>query len=333
MNLAMQIIRRVELPKLTGKAGQVFIKYPTHIIALLLSLTLVYVFYFIIIIKSYAEVPFNVTLAYKNITYAAGVLASFFVIFSRNKLKNHSQLFFFLNSHIRAYEIVISSYALIYVTYIIIMTLFFSPLLILFWQQGKIHSILDIVVLFYVLTFVFWLGCTTWIMTNVFIKNLFSKQKEHFYLTATLHCAFSGGILFLLIHFFEQYLAYNLLTYLIIISFLFFVISWVLMRASTVYINNIFIYLNSNDSYNKMQSLHFQHKSNNYLNMKLEWLNFTRNKIYKEQSLIFLILLLVCLILSYTVSRVFFTIFNSYLINFGLKGNLYFVVIRNRNIV
>ncbi len=53
--------------------------------------------------------------------------------------------------------------------------------------------------------------------------------------------------------------------------------------------------------------------------MKLEWLNYYRNKIFKEQSLIFIFLILVSFILYYTVSYMNFVAFHSYLINFGLK--------------
>ena len=94
MNFMKQIVRKVEYPKLIGRVYDVFIKYPTPMIALILSIVLVYLIYFIIMIKNFSTMPLDSAKAYKNITLATAALASFFVVFSRNKLKEHSQMFF-----------------------------------------------------------------------------------------------------------------------------------------------------------------------------------------------------------------------------------------------
>lgn len=319
MNLTWQIIRRVELPKLIGRASNIFIKYPSPMIALILAIALVYFIYFIIMIKNFTTMPLDTTQAYKNITFVTAALASFFVIFSRNKFKDHSQMFFFLNSRVRPHQIVISGYTLLYIVYMLMITLMFAPFLFIFWYQGKVNSILDIVVLFFVLTFVFCLTCVVWIIANIFIKYLFSKSKDQFYLTTFLHCAILGCTLYMLINLLERYVGYSFFSFSLILIVLFLLIRWVLIRTSTTYLNNIFIQLNSEGSQSRKQSVHLQHKNSYYLNMKLEWLNYYRNKIFKEQSLIFIFLILVSFILYYTVSYMNFVAFHSYLINFGLK--------------
>ncbi len=209
MNLTWQMIRRVELPKLIGRASNIFIKYPSPMIALILAIALVYFIYFIIMIKNFTTMPLDTTQAYKNITFVTAALASFFVIFSRNKFKDHSQMFFFLNSRVRPHQIVISGYTLLYIVYMLMITLMFAPFLFIFWYQGKVNSILDIVVLFFVLTFVFCLTCVVWIIANIFIKYLFSKSKDQFYLTTFLHCAILGCTLYMLINLLERYVGYS----------------------------------------------------------------------------------------------------------------------------
>lgn len=94
MNLTRQIIRRVELPRFIGRISSVFVKYPSPIVALILLLALIYVMYFIIIVKNFITMPIDTAQAYKNVIFATAALSSFFVIFSRNKFKDHSYMFF-----------------------------------------------------------------------------------------------------------------------------------------------------------------------------------------------------------------------------------------------
>lgn len=319
MNFMKQIVRKVEYPKLIGRVYDVFIKYPTPMIALILSIVLVYLIYFIIMIKNFSTMPLDSAKAYKNITLATAALASFFVVFSRNKLKEHSQMFFFLNSGVRPHEIVIGGYVLLYISYVFIITLMFAPFLVLFWQQGKVNSVMDIAILFFVHTFIFCLACTVWMITNIMVKRLLSKSKDQFYLNSSLYFVFLGCTVYLLIRFFEEYIPYSPLSFFIMIVVLFLVLRWALMRTSTAYLNNIFIQLNSESSQGMKESLNFQHKNSYFLNMKIEWFHFYRNKVFKEQSLVFIFLVLVCFILYNTVSYMNFVALNSYLLNFGLK--------------
>lgn len=319
MNSTRQMIRRVELPKFIGRASSVIVKYPTPIVAFILLLALIYTMYFIIIVKNFITMPLDTTQAYKNVIYATAALSSFFVIFSRNKFKDHSYMFFFLNSRVKPFELVLSGYAFIYISYVLIITLMFTPFLIIFWYQGEFHSTLDVIVLFLALTFVFCYSCTVWILTNLIVKQLFSKSEDQFYLTSFLYFAILGATLYILTYLIEKYVIYSVSSFLIILVLLFLALRWILIRSSTIYLNNIFIQLNSEGSRNKKQSLHFQHKNSYYLNMKLEWLHLYRNNVLKEQSLVFFILVLISFTLYFTLTDYDFVIFNSYLINFGLK--------------
>lgn len=319
MNLTRQIIRRVELPRFIGRISSVFVKYPSPIVALILLLALIYVMYFIIIVKNFITMPIDTAQAYKNVIFATAALSSFFVIFSRNKFKDHSYMFFFLNSRVKSFEIVLSGYAFLYFSYVLIITLMFTPFLIIFWYQGELHSALDVIVLFIALTFVFCYSCIVWIITNLLVKRLFSKSKEQFYLSSFIYFTILGCTLYLLTYLIDKYVIYNVLSFLIILIVLFLVLRWMLIRSSTIYLRNIFIQLNSEGSRNKKRSLNFKHKNSYYLNMKLEWLHFYRNNVLKEQSLVVFILIFISFTLYLTLRYYDFVIFNSYLINFGLK--------------
>lgn len=319
MNFTKQIIRRIELPKFIGKASNVFVKYPSPIVALILLTALMYLLYFIIIIRNFATMPFDIAQSYKNITYTAAILASFLVIFSRNKFKDRSQMFFFLNSSVKAHEIVIGGYAVLYISYLIIIKLMFVPFLFLFWHQGRISSIFDVIVLFFLLTLVFCVTSMVWIIATILIKYLQSKSKDQFYLTSVLHVGILGCILYPVVGLIEKYGFNNYFSLSIVFIVFILGLRWVLIRTSTDYLNIIFIQLNNEGSHNKKQSLDFQHKNGFYLNLKLELLNFLRNQILKEQSLIFIFLIVISFILFNTFSYVDFVVLNSYLINFGLK--------------
>jgi hypothetical protein len=319
MKLTNKVVRKVEVPKITGKLRSFILKYPSPMIAIILFLSLIYLIYSVIIIRDFGFMPLDPTQSYKNILYASALLASFLVIFSRNKHKNRAHMFFFLNSHVKAYEIIIAGYAPIYIAFIATNTFAFAPFIAVYWRQDKINSFVDIFVLLFVLTFVFSLTCLVWQLSNLLVKNLLGRTKEHLTVASILHCFMLAFFIYILIQSLQKHLEYNMPMFSIILSSLLLSVVLIFNRTSTTYLRNLYLHYNNDTSIRSINSTNFKLSNKFFMNLKIELLNLYRKHILKEQLLIYIFLILVSLIFYFTLPAASFSVINSYIISFGLK--------------
>ncbi len=111
MKLTIQVLKNIETPRLLVKTKNILMKYPSHIIAAIMGVILVYTIYSVFMVNFFNSLPINWREQYIHIINVSAVVAISFIILSRNKLKSNVFVSLFLNTHLKAYQLLIGSYA------------------------------------------------------------------------------------------------------------------------------------------------------------------------------------------------------------------------------
>ncbi|WP_040203438.1 hypothetical protein [Neobacillus jeddahensis] len=92
-----------------------------------------------------------------------------------------------------------------------------------------------------------------------------------------------------------------------------------LKEISSEYLATIFKQKNAGALLKKYKSKNLYYQNRYLVQTKLEWLNFTRNMIFKEQELLFLLLIILTIGMNYLFDKTNFLLFYSFIIQFGIK--------------
>ncbi|OQR53437.1 hypothetical protein [Bacillus sp. CDB3] len=318
MKLTIQVVKKVETPRLLAKSKNILIKYPSHVLAIIMVLILLYTFYSIFTVKFFTGFPIDLKDIYVHILDVSCVMAISFIIISRSKLKNNNFMSLFLNSHIKAHQLLIGSYIYLYAFYLLCIGMIFFPMLIVFKLKGIEVSLLYLLLLFLSITFIFYLSFSMWIVSNVITKQVLKTNGENFMLNTLNLIIFVGAIVYLAQKYLAKLFEESPLLFLVTLIIGASVIVVSLYKLATVFLMGIFKESNYQTSMHKIKAVKFL--ENSFLNnFQLEGLNFYRNQIFKEQVLFLMIIVVFTIVMYYSVDKLAFVQMYSYLANFGMK--------------
>ncbi|WP_042375715.1 hypothetical protein, partial [Neobacillus jeddahensis] len=206
MSWILRIIYKIENPRVKAKFKYMLINYPSHFLTILSTFLFIYAVYVIFTLKSLTNIPIeNVSIFFNVIKVGIG-LSCFFVVISRNKLKNNEYMFFYLNSNAKAYQFILGTALHLYIFYCFILLFLFTPVLMnILIEIGKIN-IFFISYLFFILTFIFLLTITIWTLLSVFLTKITKSKNESLFLNAIFLLLVMFGSEFFIENYFKDYL-------------------------------------------------------------------------------------------------------------------------------
>jgi len=312
-----EIIARIEIPKQVKKAKNIFLNYPTHLLAVVLGAILIYVVYALILFQYLDFIPLNKTDAFDSILVFSILLACFLMIFSREKLKRKEYAFFFLNTSINAGQFVAGSYFLLYVFFNIFIFFAFLPLLISFYIKHIQIHIFHIFLVLLLLFIIFWFILFIWILSSLIVGKWLGRHKDGLYFKSLLFMSIIWGLHFVSKHMAERIGNFGFLFWIGCLVAL--LILWIgIKNLSGRYLFGLFQQSHTGNYPKKIKSKEF--KLNHYvIHFVLEAIYYFRNRLFAEMALMFSILYALTIGVYIFSDAMTFAIVYSFIMNLGLK--------------
>ncbi len=315
----IQIVKNIETPRLTNKVKNYLTTHLPQVMTLIVGLLLVYTIYTVFTLRTITRVEIRLDNLYLNLLKVATVLVCFCIVLSRNKLKNDSYIFLYLNSDIKASQTIAGSMFYLYLFYNVILMLTFFPALLGIIIQGKTIDPFYFMFLLLTITLLFILAVTVWMVVNQVINKMTSSEKEHLTINTLSLLVIMFGLLIAAETYLKSFLEQSSLGYLFFISLVLFMVIYTFRRLAADFLTQTFRKKNAGILLQKYETSHLQYRNQYMLQAKVEWLNFFRNQVFKEQGLLYIILVMIMIGTYYTFdSTSFFTLY-SFIIQFGLK--------------
>ncbi|MFD2922270.1 hypothetical protein [Halobacillus naozhouensis] len=315
----IQIVRDIETPRLTSKIKDYLTSHLPHVMTMVVGLLLVYTIYTVFTLRTITRVEIKMDDLYLNLLGVATVLACFCIVISRNKLKNNSYIFLYLNTNINGYQTIVGSMFYLFLFYMVIIMLTFFPALLGIIIQDKTIDPLYFPLLIFTLILLFILTVTVWVIVKLLIMKLTSVEKEHLTANTISLLIIMFGILIAAETYLKNFLEQRSLIHFLLVAFLLVITAYALRRTATNFLTQTFRQKNAGTLLKRYETNHLNHSNPYMLQTKVEWLNFFRNQVFKEQGLLLIILVMIMIGTYYTFdSTSFFTLY-SFIIQFGLK--------------
>lgn len=315
----IQIVRNIETPRLTSKIKYYLITHLSHFITIIVGLLLVYTIYTVFALRTLTQVEMELSDIYLNVLKVGTVLICFCIIFSRNKLKSNDYIFFYLNSNIKAYQTVVGSMFYLYLFCGVVLSLTFFPALLGIIIQGTPINLLYLFLLFLTLTLLFMLAVTGWMMIKVLLMKLTNAEKENFTLSTIGLVVIMFGTLMVVEKYLKSFLEQKALFYFILLVLSIIIVYLVMRKLATGFLTLTFQQKNAGNLLKRYSTSKLDYSNRYLLQAKVEFLNFFRNQEFKEQGLLYIILVITMIGTYYTFeSTSFFTLY-SFIVQFGLK--------------
>lgn len=181
MTWIIQVVQKIETPKIINKVKELLRKYSSFFLALVIGLLLMYVVYVTFTLKTLTEIDFKIVTMFINVVKVWTVVICFCLIFSRNKCKQGNYIFFYMNTSIKAYQLVLGSLMYTYLFSILVILFSFFPLLLAIMLKGMSLNLFPLLLLFLTISFLFIFALTIWMMVNLLLMKYINKDKEHLY--------------------------------------------------------------------------------------------------------------------------------------------------------
>ncbi|AXI10435.1 hypothetical protein CUC15_16510 [Oceanobacillus zhaokaii] len=317
MNLIYQAVKRVEISRFTANIKNLLIKNLSHSILLSLGLLVIYVISGALTIQMIINMELDLNEIYINMVKVSIIFSTFFVIMSRNSFKADEFVFFYLNTKIKAHQIIFSRILLPFTFYFFVLVLIAVPIMVGILVKGYTVNLFYVLLLLMSFTISYFLSFTLWMVINIFTIKL-TGVKEKFWLNTLIKITIIAGIIYL-IDFLGTFLVGRDLPHVLAVLLLSIAITYFFVRFSLEFLTKTFMQKDAGNLSQKYTSKNLNYKNKFLLQSKLETIHFFRDQVFKEQSFFFIILLVIVICLYYYLDLVNFTMIYSVVINFGLK--------------
>ncbi len=317
MNLIYQVVKNVEVKKITEKVRSFIINNPSHSLLIALGLILLYAIYGAASLQIITHLELELKVIFINLVKISLIVSTFFVIIFRNIFKTNDFVFFYLNTRIKAYQIILSRILLPSVFYYILLVLASLPVMISVIIKDYTIDLAYLLLLLVIFIISYFLCFTIWMVVNIFIVK-FTGVKERFWLNTFIKVAVIAGLI-MIINPLEVLLGGNSLLHFIVIILLGISVSFLFVKLSLKFLNNCFMQKDAGTLSPKYTPKKLDYNSKFLLQSKLETIHFFRNQVFVEQGFFFIILMVLVIGLYYSLELVNFSLIYSMLINFGLK--------------
>lgn len=317
MNLQFQVIKRVEIPKITTKIKYLLSNHLSHFLLITIGLLLMYVVYGVFSMQAIINMDFNLGSIFINVVKLSLILSGFFIIIMRDSFKSDHLLFFYINSNITASQLLFSRLFLPFVFYLWILVFMGLPVLISLIIQGYHVPIFVLFLLLVIISISYFLVFTIWMLVNLLNIKLFGV-RERFWLNSIL-LALLIVVLFLLTNPIEKLIEKKHFIQLSFILSLGTCVLFLYRKLSLTYLTKIFMQKDAGTLSQTYKSKNFAFKNKFLLQSRLESIHFFRHQVLKEQGLFFVILIIMVAALYHTMTLMTFSILYSMIINFGIK--------------
>ncbi|WP_285768002.1 hypothetical protein [Peribacillus sp. SI8-4] len=319
MTWIIQVVQKIETPRIIHKVKELIQKYTTLILAIIIGLLLMYAVYITLTIKTLIEIDFNIVTMFINVIKVWTVVICFCLVFTRNKLKHGNYIFFYMNTSIKAYELVLGSLVHTYLFSILIMLFSFFPLLLAMVIKGMTINLSSLLLLLLTISFLFIFAMTVWMLANFLLMKYINKDKENLYGSSIALITILFGSISLGEKYLKNFLEEHLGFYFSLLLFLSFILLIIFRRISTGYLMSILKQKNESRLVRNYKSKSIFTNNEYSLQMNVEWINFTRNQIFKEQGLVFCILIGMATGTYFIFDANNFFLVFSFITQFGLK--------------
>lgn len=318
MNSTMEVIKRIEIPKITKNFKHVASNYAIQMLTGTLAALLLYALYFIIVVRYLLSFPLNVGDAFGAASILSLVFVCFLMVFSRGKLKHRNVVFLFFNTNLNAHQLILGSY---FPLYIFLQVLFFStysPVLVSYSMQGNDIAAYSLI-LFIFLTIVFVITLSTWVLSSSICQKFFQKEEDNFYIQSGLFLTLLWlpffGIRKLTSTMGSQFILWICLVTITALSV------WIMYKLSTGFLMNSFKSGQSNISSKETKSYSLPYKRP-FIHVALDFLYYYRFGLLRELVFIFLVLIIVTFSFNLLFDRTTFLYIYSFILNVGVKETL-----------
>ncbi|MFD2045502.1 hypothetical protein ACFSTA_17600 [Ornithinibacillus salinisoli] len=317
MSLIYQVVKRIEISKITEKVRYFLTKHPSHSILIALGLLLVYAIYGALTLQTIMNMDLDLSIVYINFIKISLVLSIFFVIIFRNGFKANDFVFFYLNSKIKAHQIILSRIFLPFVFYFIILILAALPIMVSIIIKGFTVNLLYLLLLLITSTIIYFFSFTLWMAVNIITMKIMTV-KEKFFLNTFINVLLVVGLIFL-INPLSELIGDRKILHSTIILLFGILVTYFFVHLSLEFLNKTFMQKDAGTLSQKYTSKKLDYENKFLLQSKLEIIHFFRNQVFKEQSFFFITLIVLIISLYHSLDLANFSMMYSMIINFGLK--------------
>lgn len=313
-----QAVKKIEFDKLKSLVWDFCKRSRLRFASFLLIIFLAYTLQGMSILQIFYNMDLNLSATFTIAVKFSLILAMFFVIISRNSFQDNNYIYLYLNTNVKAYQIILTKIVLHFFLYFLTLILLTAPLLIFYILQGYPvnYFYLFLAVLLCVISY--FLVFTLWMLNKIIIKRIIGV-KERFWINAL----FQGALIIVLIYFIDPFIdiLYEswLLHFAVVLS-LAIGIGYLFIRYSLSFLNINIIQKDAGPLSPKYKNAKIVHQNKFILQAKLKIIHMFRDQVLKEQSFFFLFIIIFTIGIYQTLDPMYFSTIFLIFNNFGLKA-------------